>query len=349
MNKKILPWLILFCAIGLGATAAYYSIIGLSKLFAGVATAVIIMASFLELSKLTLATLLHSYWDKLNLISKIYYIISLVILSLITSMGVYGMLSSGYQDTANKLNNIESQTQLIEIKRNNIQKQLNIFNAEKQNIDESINNLRNGLSNNIIQYQNSEGQIITTTSSSNRKALEKQLDQALERQKEIDIRIDDLNSKIFEYETSIIEVKTSNDLAGEIGPLKYISNLTSISMDKIINWLLLVIIFVFDPLAISLVIAANFAFEQIKPKLKENIYGEIVPISQSTSIQKPTPQAPPPPPNPIPQHNEEIKTLIKSLQSQLIPGLSDFRRNKINNEISQLKSKLSNDDMIINY
>jgi hypothetical protein len=349
MNKKILPWLILFCAIGLGATAAYYSIIGLSKLFAGVATAVIIMASFLELSKLTLATLLHSYWDKLNLISKIYYIISLVILSLITSMGVYGMLSSGYQDTANKLNNIESQTQLIETKRNNIQKQLNIFNAEKQNIDESINNLRNGLSNNIIQYQNSEGQIITTTSSSNRKALEKQLDQALERQKEIDIRIDDLNSKIFEYETSIIEVKTSNDLAGEIGPLKYISNLTSISMDKIINWLLLVIIFVFDPLAISLVIAANFAFEQIKPKLKENIYGEIVPISQSTSIQKPTPQAPPPPPNPIPQHNEEIKTLIKSLQSQLIPGLSDFRRNKINNEISQLKSKLSNDDMIINY
>jgi hypothetical protein len=349
MNKKILPWLILFCAIGLGATAAYYSIIGLSKLFAGVATAVIIMASFLELSKLTLATLLHSYWDKLNLISKIYYIISLVILSLITSMGVYGMLSSGYQDTANKLNNIESQTQLIETKRNNIQKQLNIFNAEKQNIDESINNLRNGLSNNIIQYQNSEGQIITTTSSSNRKALEKQLDQALERQKEIDIRIDDLNSKIFEYETSIIEVKTSNDLAGEIGPLKYISNLTSISMDKIINWLLLVIIFVFDPLAISLVIAANFAFEQIKPKLKENIYGEIVPISQSTSIQKPTPQAPPPLPNPIPQHNEEIKTLIKSLQSQLIPGLSDFRRNKINNEISQLKSKLSNDDMIINY
>jgi hypothetical protein len=182
MNKKILPWLILFCAIGLGATAAYYSIIGLSKLFAGVAVAVIIMASFLELSKLTLATLLHSYWDKLNLISKIYYIISLVILSLITSMGVYGMLSSGYQDTANKLNNIESQTQLIETKRNNIQKQLNIFNAEKQNIDESINNLRNGLSNNIIQYQNSEGQIITTTSSSNRKALEKQLDQALERQ-----------------------------------------------------------------------------------------------------------------------------------------------------------------------
>ena len=92
------------------------------------------------------------------------------------------------------------------------------------------------------------------------------------RQTEINTKVDVLNEQLFEYETEIVEVKTGNDIAGELGPLKYLSGLTGIPMDKIINILLLTIIFVFDPLAIALVIAANFAFEKLKPK--ENIYGE---------------------------------------------------------------------------
>lgn len=120
------------------------------------------------------------------------------------------------------------------------------------------------------------GQIITTTSSSTRRALEKQLDQAIIRQTEINTKVDVLNEQLFEYETEIVEVKSSNDIAGELGPLKYLSGLTGIPMDKIINYLLLTIIFVFDPLAIALVIAANFAFEKLIPKTKNNIYGEKV-------------------------------------------------------------------------
>jgi hypothetical protein len=108
--------------------------------------------------------------------------------------------------------------------------------------------------------------LITTTSSATRKTLEKQLDQALLRQTDLNLKIDNLNNQLFDYETQIVEIKTNNDLAGELGPLKYLSNLTGVSMDKIINWLLLTIIFVFDPLAIALVIAANFAFEQSKNK-----------------------------------------------------------------------------------
>ena len=135
--------------------------------------------------------------------------------------------------------------------------------------------LRSGLSNNTIQYKDKEtGQIITTTSSRTRKALEKQLDQAIERQTEINTKVDELNEQLFAYETEIVEIKTGTDLAGELGPLKYLSGLTGIPMDRIINYLLLTIIFVFDPLAISLVIAANFAFEKLRPKTRENIYGE---------------------------------------------------------------------------
>jgi hypothetical protein len=135
------------------------------------------------------------------------------------------------------------------------------------------------LSNNIIQYKDKEtGQIITTTSSSTRKSLEKQLDQAIERQDIINLKIDNLNSQLFQYETEIVEVTTNSGLASELGPLKYLSGLTGVAMDRIINVLLLVIIFVFDPLAISLVIAANFAFEQTSTNKKEEQKQNIIDI-----------------------------------------------------------------------
>jgi cell division protein FtsB len=287
MNKKLLPWLITFCALGLGGTAAYYSIIGLSKLFAGAATAVIIMASFLEISKLTLATYLHSYWVQLGKLSKLYYTTSVVILSFITSIGIYGMLSHGYQETASKSGTIDAQVALVETKRDNIKEQLNVYVGEKETINKAVGDLRSGLSNNVIQYTNSEGVLVTTTSSATRKSLEKQLDQSLERQNIINAKVDDLNTKLFEYETEIVEISTNNELAGELGPLKYLSGLTGVSMDKIINILLLVIIFVFDPLAIALVISANYAFEQLKRKTKENLYGEIIPVeAQVEDIEK---------------------------------------------------------------
>jgi len=80
------------------------------------------------------------------------------------------------------------------------------------------------------------------------------------------------------YQLKILELQSNNEVSAELGPLQYLSGLTGTSMDKIINILLLIIIFVFDPLAISLVVAANFAFDQAYPrkKYKENLYGETV-------------------------------------------------------------------------
>ena len=182
-------------------------------------------------------------------------------------MGIYGFLSAAYQETAALDSTVESQIALIETKRDNIKEQLAVYNEEKSSINEAVTSLRDGLSNNVIQYKDPEtGEIITTTSSSTRRALEKQLDQAIERQTEINTRVDDLNQQLFDYETEIVEIRSNSEIGSELGPLKYLSGLTGLPMDKIINYLLLTIIFVFDPLAISLVIAANFAFEQLKPK-----------------------------------------------------------------------------------
>ena len=191
-------------------------------------------------------------------------------------MGIYGFLSAAYQETAALAGNVEAQIALIETKRDNVKEQLAIYSDEKSSINEAVSDLRSGLSNNVIQYTDTLGNVLTTTSSSTRRALEKQLDQAIERQTEINTRVDNLNQQLFDYETEIVEVTSNNNVAGELGPLKYLSGLTGKPMDQIINVLLLIIIFVFDPLAIALVIAANFAFEQLRKKTKENVYGEQV-------------------------------------------------------------------------
>ena len=239
------------------------------------------MATSLEVAKLVIASLLYQYRQTIPKLLKYYLTVAAVVLVLITSIGIYGFLSAAYQETASKAGTIDAQISLVETKRDNVKEQLAVYTAEKESINSAVADLRSGLANNVIQYKDKEGNLITTTSSATRKALEKQLDQAIERQTSINSRVDGLNEQLFDYETEIVEVTTNNETSGELGPLKYLSGLTGIPMDKIINWLLLTIIFVFDPLAIALVIAANFAFEQSRPKTKENIYGEDVPLEEN--------------------------------------------------------------------
>ena len=291
ITDRIFPALIAFSALSVSASAAFYSISGLSKLFAGAAFAVIVMAASLEVAKLVIASLLYQYRRTLPFLLKSYLSIACAVLILITSMGIYGFLSAAYQDTANKEGNAEARIVLIETKRDNVKEQLEVYTEEKTSINEAVAELRKGLSNNKVQWRDKEtGQIITSTSSRTRKALEKQLDQAIIRQTEINAKVDVLNEKIFEYETEIVETRIGDGSTSELGPLKYLSGLTGLPMDRIINYLLLTIIFVFDPLAIALVVAANFAFEKLRPKTRENLYGEKVEIDNLTVEYPYTPE-----------------------------------------------------------
>tara|TARA_R110000851_G_scaffold233410_1_gene385974 strand:+ start:374 stop:910 length:537 start_codon:yes stop_codon:yes gene_type:complete len=86
-----------------------------------------------------------------------------------------------------------------------------------------------------------------------------------------------------------LKYKTNDNISGELGPLKYLSGLTGFPMDRIINWLLLTIIFVFDPLAIALVIAANFAFDQVKSK-KTNFISQAIKVIQPKKVKMSVPE-----------------------------------------------------------
>lgn len=292
MNKKLLPWFITFCALGLAITAGYYSVIGLSKLFAGAALAVIIMASFLELSKLVIATLLHSYWKELNKVYKTYLVISLVILSILTSAGIYGMLSSGYQDIANKSELVNRKLASLESKKQSFESNKIFLLKEKELLNNNTSNLQTSLSTGIVlQSRDKDGNLITRESRGNRTTLEKQLDKNSKQEDKISSKLDIINDSIFNIEAQILETKNLNTVS-ELGPLTYISKLINKPMDSIINWFILVIILVFDPLAICLVIAANYTFSnqkktQSKPVINQEVTQPIEPVLEQVPVKEP--------------------------------------------------------------
>ena len=102
MRERLFPLVIAFSALSVAGSAAFYSVFGLSKLFAGASTEVIIMAGSLEFAKLVSASLLYQYWDKINKVLKGYLMIAVFTLMIITSGGIYGFLSGAYQSTAVK-------------------------------------------------------------------------------------------------------------------------------------------------------------------------------------------------------------------------------------------------------
>jgi len=264
MKKYFLPSIILLTAISVSGSAAFYSVFGLSKLFSGASLQVIIMASSLEISKIVTATLLHHYWKTLHGFLKFYLVLATAILIIITSIGIYGFLSAAYQETANADKITTRQIELVDTRKQVFEDQKSEYQIEKNQLVASISELREGLSKpGQIQYIDREtGEKITTTSAAARRSLENQLKEAVENRNAISEKIQNATDSIGKYEIKKIELLNSADTAAELGPLKYVSSVTNIPMDMVVNYLLLTIIFVFDPLAIALVLAANFAFSK---------------------------------------------------------------------------------------
>ena len=300
LSERLFPFLIALTALSVSASAAFYSVSGLSKLFAGASLAVIIMAGSLEVAKLVIASLLYQYRNTIPKLLKYYLTIACIVLVLITSMGIYGFLSAAYQETANKEGNRDAQITLIKTKRDNVQSQLEVYIEEKSNINEAVTELRKGLSNNKVQWRDKEtGQIITSTSSKTRKVLQTQLNDFKTQRNKVSLKIESLTDSITKLDLQVLDLQSNSEVANEIGPLKYVSELLDRPMNQVVNWFILIFIFVFDPLAVVLLIAANKAFDIVRPIIKENIYGEQV-------IKNSNPDAfRPPHPSDAAQWNEE--------------------------------------------
>ena len=275
IKKGLFPFIIAFSALSVSGSAAFYSVYGLSKLFAGASFEVIIMAGSLEVAKLVTASLLYQYWNNINKLLRTYLTVATIVLVLITSMGIYGFLSAAYQDTYRQLTIKENQTSFLEQKRDFYQLDVTRYDEELKRISNNISTLSNAKSQTIqVRDTSVAGGVRTTISTSELRLASKRIEAEEENRKNVQFKREIAADSLQKYQLQILELENNFDVAGELGPLEYLSGLTGTPMDKIINILLLVIIFVFDPLAISLVVAANFAFAKAFPKRKKNLYGE---------------------------------------------------------------------------
>ena len=275
IKKGLFPFIIAFSALSVSGSAAFYSVFGLSKLFAGAQFEVIIMAGSLEVAKLVIASLLYQYWDTINKLLRLYLTIAATILVLITSMGIYGFLSAAYQDTyANLLVN-ENKIEFLEEKAKFYEDDIQRYDKELEQILSNITTLSNAKSQSIqVKDTSVVGGVRNTISTAELRLAQNRISVEEENRKAVQEKRQVAADSLQTYKLEILELTNSSDTVGELGPLKYLSGLTGTPMDVIINVLLLVIIFVFDPLAISLVVAANFAFDVAYPKRLKNLYGE---------------------------------------------------------------------------
>ncbi len=268
-ENKYFPYIVAISAISISFSAAFYSIFGIGKMFAGASTNVMVMAASLEFAKLVIASLLYRFWDEINKALKVYLTIACFVLIVITSAGIYGFLSSAYQETANKVENVDKNTAVIEKRKQMIQRQLD--QAEKQL--ELKSTRQNTLSDMRNRQQSNADNLIAQNKSTS--SVRSQMNQLSKESKSLDDDIkvlqDTIASKtqqINDLDLEILNVSSNNDIANEIGPLKFIAKITGKSLDQVVNWFIIALMLVFDPLAIALVVAANFVFSYVSEKKK---------------------------------------------------------------------------------
>ena len=266
MKKRLFPLLITLAALAVSGSAAFYSVFGLSKLFAGASTEVIIMAGSLEFAKLVVASLLYQYWGTINKILRTYLAIACFVLMIITSGGIYGFLSGAYQSTATQSELLDKSLSILNQKQIRFEETKEDLILEKTQLVKSISDLRISLSSptSVSYWDENSQSVITTTSSSTRRALQAELKTTITERDNLNIKLEAVLDSIGKTDVALLNKEISNEDQRELGPLKYLASTTGWPMDKVVNYFLMLIVFVFDPLAIALVVAANMAFAQIR-------------------------------------------------------------------------------------
>ena len=249
----VLALVTLITALGISAVAAFYSIVGLMAIFSASALSIAVMGIVLEIGKLITASWLYQNWKRVPFLLKSYLTIAVIVLMFITSMGIFGYLSKAHIDQGSGTSELYVKVERLD---NRITSERKIITrAEKQ-----LSALDSALDKYLELGAVSKG-------------LKKREDQEQERNALIGNinnaqgRIDKLLDEKSEYKLQI------NSFEVEVGPLKYISALVYGDealdyIDTAVRAVILILVFVFDPLAVLLIIAANMSFAEYNDKRK---------------------------------------------------------------------------------
>jgi hypothetical protein len=285
MSKKFLPYLTFLIAITTAGIAAYYSVSGLMKLF-GNSLAIGMMAATLEAAKLMLSSILYRYWRAFSVLLKTYLTTAVGILAIITSIGIYGFMSTTYQKAQGKYQLGEKEVAYYESKISNCKDQVKNIQTSLSTLGASKNSVINTTT---ISYTDRRG---FTNTRPNIKAL-KYLDTLQVRETSLYRESEKLQDSIQIFTSKINTLKTQSIVENELGGLYFIAARTGQPVDTVVNWLIIAFITVFDPLAIALMVGANVMLKDTgngnlpQPKPEKVIEAE--PVQEEPIIVEPEP------------------------------------------------------------
>ena len=236
-NSKYFYIWIGLSALFIAGSAAAFSVYGLAKLFSGAFISVVIMASALELGKLVTASFLYRYWNIINWFQKLYMTIATIVLIFITSAGIFGYLSNAYQGAT-----LEFEKQSTELLT--IEEQIEQLDEDKVFLKEELEIAISELPDNYITAKRNL-------------------------REEYNPQITQINQELLEFKTRRADLEIELVSTGvDVGPAIYLARTFGTDIDTVVKFFIFILIFVFDPLAVMLVIAYNQALLQNKPKKK---------------------------------------------------------------------------------
>ena len=266
MNMIIL---LLSTALLMEVISSYLSVIGLSALFSG-DVVIILMAIILDVAKVTSVSFLYQYWGDIKRTMKYYLTTAVMVLMLITSAGAFGYLSAAFQRAVQP--NLE-----VSLRVDALTRQQESLEAEKK----ELSDLKLSINKQIASVPTSETEVARRRLIASMKP---ELDRTNKRLETVNAQLDDVRAKV-------LAAKSENlDKDVHAGPIVYVSKAFGVSMEDASKYIILVIVAVFDPLAIMLVLAANFLIKRRREEVKEE-----PPAPTPPPAPAPTPVPPPPP------------------------------------------------------
>lgn len=248
--------LVIFTSLLIAGCAAYFSVYGIGLLFSGATIAAMIMASSLELGKLVTTSWLFRYWNRANILMKIYMIVAVFALMAITSLGIFGFLTAAFQKSSletelsvSKISTLEVQKSeesgKIEATKKSIEKIYALRSSQESRLNEVLTNAL--IARNPIQLQNIQNQINDQITD-----LNKQLEGENEKLK-------GYSEKVSKIEDNIFKLKVDNSQKKDITTFKFVADQFNTTIQNVVKWFIAILIAVFDPLAVILLLAYNIS------------------------------------------------------------------------------------------
>lgn len=260
--------LVIITSLLIAGCAAYFSVYGIGLLFSGAIISSMIMATSLELGKLVSTSWLFRNWYKINNLMKIYMVLAVLVLMGITSLGIFGFLTAAFQKSSletelsvTKISTLESQKSQEKIQlentKQNIDKLFKLRSGQENRLTEILTNTL--VARNPIQLQNIQTQI------------GEQIESINKQMEDENVRIKTYEDKITTIDQQIFDLKISNSQKKDITTFKFVADEFDTSIQTIVKWFIVILITVFDPLAVVLLLAYNVSKKEEIEKEKPTV------------------------------------------------------------------------------